>query len=79
VAASLGRGGMAVPRAILEGFAAEAHRQGLLTAMQVRLLLSHESRWETQEFLASRDALRSLSAEEILQDADTAFTARVAS
>jgi len=79
VVASLGRGGLAVPQAILEGFAAEAYRQELLTAMQVRVLLGHDSRWETQEFLASRDALRSLSAEEILKDADTAFSARLAS
>jgi hypothetical protein len=66
-------------KAALEALAAEAYRRGTLTSMQVRLLLGHESRWETQEFLASRDALRSLSAAEILSDVDTAFSARVAS
>ena len=63
-------------RAALEALAAEAYRRGVLTALQVRLLLGHESRWETQDFLASRDALRSLSADEILSDSETAFSAR---
>lgn len=66
-------------RAALEALAAEAYRRGALTAVQVRLLLGHESRWETQEFLASREALRSLSVDEILSDADTAFAARSSS
>lgn len=79
VADSLDKLGPSVPRAILEGFAAEAHRQGLLTAMQVGLLLGHESRWETQKFLASRDALRSLSVDEIIKDAEVAASARTAS
>jgi hypothetical protein len=63
-------------RAALEALAAEAYRRGVLTALQVRLLLNHESRWETQEFLASRNALRNLSVEDILSDADTALAAR---
>ncbi len=76
VATSLSRGGVAVPRAVLEGFAVEGYRQGLLTAMQVRLLLDHGSRWETQDFLRSREALRGLTAEEILEDAALASAAR---
>ena len=77
VAASLGRSGAAIPRTVLEGFAVEAYRQGLLTAMQVRMLLGHQSRWETQEFLASHDAIRSLTADEILKDAGVAEAARL--
>ena len=66
-------------RAALEALAAEAYRRGVLTALQVRLLLGHESRWETQDFLASRQAIRSLSADEILSDAEIAFSARSSS
>lgn len=79
VADSLDKLGPSVPRAILEGFAVEAHRQGLLTAMQVGLLFGHVSRWETQRFLASRDALRSLSVDDILEDAEVAASARATS
>ena len=79
VAASLDRLGAPISRAVLEGFAVEAYRQGQLTAMQVRTLLGHESRWETQEFLASHDAVRSLSADEILKDVEVAWAARKSS
>ena len=59
-------------RTVLEGFAVEAFRDGRLTALQVRQLLEHDSRWETQAFLSAHDAWPALSAEEILEDAETA-------
>ncbi len=61
---------------VLEDAAVEAYRQGKLTAMQVRVLLGHESRRETQEVLASHDAIRSLGADEVLVDAEVAWAAR---
>ena len=57
---------------MLEGFAVEAFREGRLSAFQVRSLLQHESRWETQAFLSSHEAWAQLSMEEILSDAATA-------
>ena len=59
-------------RTVLEGFAVEAFRDGRLTTFQVRQLLEHDSRWETQAFLSAHGAWPTLTAEEILADADTA-------
>lgn len=55
-------------RMVLEDFAVESYRQGRLSAFQVRQLLGHESRWETEEFLSSHDAWPELTAEEVLAD-----------
>lgn len=43
-------------RVVLEDFAVESYRQGRLTTYQVRRLLGHASRWETESFLSSHDA-----------------------
>ena len=39
-----------LPRQALEALAAATYRSGILTAAQVRRLLGHESRFETQAF-----------------------------
>ncbi len=57
---------------VLEAVAADAHRRGCLTSMQVRQWLGHDSAWETRQFLAEHKALPELTMEEILQDANTA-------
>lgn len=76
VVANLGIEEPALPRALLEAFAAEGYKDGRLTAHQVRLLLSHDSRWETEHFLAAHRAWSGLTAEEILDDAKTAAAAQ---
>ena len=58
-------------RAVLEGFAVEAFRGGRLSAFQVRSLLGHGSRWETQAFLSAHEAWPGLTADEVLSDAAT--------
>ena len=57
-------------RAILEGFAVEAYREGTLSCLQVRLLLGHESRWETEDFLAAHDAWPDPTEDEVVSGAD---------
>lgn len=62
LAASMGTD---VPRAVLEGFAVEAYRSGTLSCAEVRLLLGHESRWDTEAFLSAHDAWPDPAAEEV--------------
>ena len=61
-------GGDGMARTVLEDFAVESYRQGRLSAFQVRQLLGHESRWETEEFLSSHDAWPDLTVQEMLAD-----------
>ncbi len=61
-------GGDGMARTVLEDFAVESYRQGRLSAFQVRQLLGHESRWETEEFLSSHDAWPELTVQEMLAD-----------
>lgn len=53
-----------LPRMILESFAVQGYRQGILSTAQVRTLLGHESRWETEGFLARHEAWPDPSAAE---------------
>lgn len=53
---TLDRAQAALPQVLLDGFAVEAYRQGMLSAAEVRVLMGHESRWETEDFLSSHDA-----------------------
>lgn len=53
---SLQRGVPDLSRAALEGVAVEGYRLGALSMAQVRELLGFSSRWEAQDFLASRGA-----------------------
>jgi hypothetical protein len=68
LAESLSRAQPTLPRAILEGFAAEGYRQGVLSAAEVRVLLGHDSRWETEDFLAARDTWPGTTAEQVAED-----------
>lgn len=55
-------------RAILEGFAVEGYRQGTLSAAEVRVLLGHDSRWETEDFLSAHQAWPGTTAEQVAED-----------
>ncbi len=58
-----------LPRMILESFAAQGYRQGILSTAQVRTLLGHDSRWETEDFLAQHEAWPGPSAAEMASGA----------
>ena len=58
-------------RAVIEGFAVEAYRQGQISTAEVGALLGHASRWDTQSFLAVHDAWPGTTAEEALGDLQT--------
>jgi hypothetical protein len=57
-----------VPRAVLEGFVAEAYRTGTLSRAEVGLLLAHESTWETEAFLSAHAAWPAPTFDEIAED-----------
>jgi hypothetical protein len=57
-----------VARAILEDSAVEAYRQGRLSAFQIRQLLGHASRWETEDFLSAHGAWPGLTEDEARED-----------
>ena len=68
LSSSLERVGSSLPRAILEGFAVESYRAGALSTKEVRLLLGHDSRWETEDFLAAHGAWPGLTVDEAAQE-----------
>lgn len=68
LAASLHRAQPVLPRVLLEGFAVESYRQGVLSAAEVRVLMGHDSRWETEDFLSAHDAWPGTTAEEVAAD-----------
>lgn len=68
LAADLGGQPSVAAKAVLEGFAVEAYRDGRLSAFQVRQLLGHGSRWATEDFLSSHDAWPGATAEEVAAD-----------
>ena len=55
-------------RTILEGFAVEGYRQGILSTKEVRLLLGLESRWQAEDFLAAHGVWPGTTAEEVSED-----------
>lgn len=55
-------------RIALEALAVEGYRQGRLSAFEVRRLLGHESRWETEDFLAAHDAWPGLTKEDLAEE-----------
>jgi len=57
-----------LPRAVLEGFAAEAYRTGTLSRAEVGLLLAHESTWKTEDFLSAHAAWPAPTFDEIAED-----------
>ncbi len=57
-----------ISQVIVENMAAQAYRSGILSSREVSVLLGHESRWETEDFLAAHDAWPGLTAEEAAED-----------
>jgi len=57
-----------LPRAVLEGFAAESYRSGTLSRAEVGELLDHQSRWETENFLAAHEAWPAPTLDEVAND-----------
>ena len=51
-------------RALVESLAVEGYRSGRLSTHTVGQMLGHESRWQTQDFLAEHDAWPAQSVEE---------------
>jgi len=68
LASSLSRAQPVLPRVLLEGFAVEAYRQGILSAAEVRVLMGHDSRWETEDFLSAHDSWPGTNAEQVADD-----------
>jgi Uncharacterised protein family (UPF0175) len=68
LAPSLNRAQPSLPRVLLDGFAVEAYRQGVLSAAEVGVLMGHDSRWETEDFLAAHDAWPGTTAEQVAED-----------
>lgn len=60
-----------VPLAVLEGFAVQAYRTGLLSRAEVRQLLRHSSVWETEDFLSAHGAWPDPTVEEVTADLDS--------
>lgn len=66
-----------LPRMILESFAVQGYRQGILSTAQVRTLLGHDSRWDTEDFLAQHEAWPDPSAAETASGARALRSVRV--
>lgn len=58
----------ALPQVLLDGSAVEAHRQAMLSVADVRVLMGHQSRWETEDFLATHEACPGTTAAEVTKD-----------
>jgi len=59
-------------RGALESVAAQGYRDGSLTLGEVRALLGHETRMQTEAFLKERGALLNDSEEELEEDLEAA-------
>lgn len=68
VATCLGLEAPALPQAMLEAYAVDGYRMGRLSAKQVRLLLGHDSRWDTEDFLSAHAAWPGLTVEDTADD-----------
>ncbi|MDB6058809.1 MAG: hypothetical protein JWO95_2653 [Verrucomicrobiales bacterium] len=55
----------------LQSLALEGYRSGELSAYQVRLMLGHASRWETEEFLRQHQAWQEYGMNELEHDRQT--------
>lgn len=71
VAASLGGTSGVLTRTALEALAVEGYRGGALTTKQVRLLLGHASRWETEDFLSKHGVWPGITPAEAAADSRT--------
>ncbi|OYW29765.1 MAG: hypothetical protein B7Z47_04425 [Chthoniobacter sp. 12-60-6] len=77
LAASIGSGEDEVSRRILGGYAVQAYRSGTFSTAEIRELLRHASRWETEDFLAAHDAWPDPTATEVLEDVSSLRTLNV--
>jgi hypothetical protein len=68
VAESLGGSRGTLTRTALEAIAVEGDRGGALTSQQVRLLLGHASRWETEDFLSAHGVWPGITPAEAAED-----------
>jgi hypothetical protein len=68
VAESLGESRGTLTRTALEAIAVEGYRGGALTTRQVRLLLGHDSRWETEDFLFAHGVWPGITPVEAAED-----------
>ncbi len=68
IAACLAGAGGPLSRTALEALAIEGYRGGALTTKQLRLLLGHLSRWETEDFLSAHGAWPDITAAEAAED-----------
>lgn len=58
-------------RRALEAVAAEAYREGVLSAAEVGRLLGHGSRWQTEAFLHEKQAYLHYAEDDLVQDTET--------
>ncbi|WP_397383220.1 UPF0175 family protein [Prosthecobacter sp.] len=68
LAASIGSAVDEVHRRFIEGYAVQAYRSGTFSTAEIRELLGHASRWETEDFLAAHGAWPDPSASEVMED-----------
>jgi len=71
LAAEIAENSADIPRLALEALAVEGYRTGRLSAYEVRQLLGHESRWETETFLSAHNAWPGTTVEDIQEDIRT--------
>jgi predicted HTH domain antitoxin len=64
-----------LPQRALESLAVQAYRDGSLTLGEVRALLGHKTRMETETFLKDKGALLDYSEDELERDLDAALRA----
>jgi predicted HTH domain antitoxin len=58
----------AASRVVLEGVAIASYRKGAITAAQVREILDHHSRWETDSFLHRAGAYADYTMDDLEKD-----------
>ena len=58
-------------RIALEALAVEGYRSGVLSSFQVRQMLGHESRWETEDFLGEHGVWPGTTVEDVRSDSRT--------
>lgn len=68
MADALGGDAGAVSRLAMEVLAVEGYRSGRLSAFQVRQLLGHESRWETEDFLSAHGVWPGISEDDLAEE-----------
>lgn len=67
-----------VGRIALEALAVEGYRSGRLSAFEVRQMLGHDSRWETEEFLSAHGVWPGTTVEDVLEDMETLKSLQIA-